>query len=87
MKYLNQYISQYNAMAKHFKSMEELKIPTTPEECKPFFVRLSNELSPESLTCDGERSPAQVRMRAKFLWNVWFELEKIFGREVDEGEF
>jgi hypothetical protein len=44
-------------------------------------ARLSSSLSPESLTCDGERKPAQVRARSKMLNKAKAELEAL-GVEV-----
>jgi len=86
VEYLKQYVDDYNSWNTIFGA-EPISIPTTPDECKSLFSRLASELSPENLTCDGERPPSEVKAQAKYLWGVWAELEEIFGREVNEDEF
>lgn len=51
------------------------------------FAELSNELSPEWLTCDGELSPAQVRVREREIMKKWGALEKEVGVEITPEEF
>ena len=46
------------------------------------FNELAGQLSPEWLTCDGELSNAQVRVRYAQLTKQWAALEKEFGIEV-----
>lgn len=50
------------------------------------FGRLTNRLSPENLTCDGELSRAQVLKRKNALLQEWAALEKTIGRKVTESE-
>jgi len=50
------------------------------------FIRISNELSPENLMCDGERSAAAARRVAKALKARWAALEREAGRKVSEDE-
>jgi len=56
------------------------------EEIKREFASLACQLSPENLTCDGELSNAQVRIRYRELTKKWAELEKKVGRTVTEEE-
>lgn len=39
--------------------------------------RLESDLSPESLTCDGELSPAEVRLRHRYLVRIAQELQSV----------
>lgn len=67
---------------------QEQKLPTTPEECRSWFIGLAGDLSPENLTCDGELSRAEVNKKLKDINRAWAYLEQIYGRkvEVDEAE-
>jgi len=50
------------------------------------FAGLLNELSPENISCDGERSAAQVRKARQDIMKRWGELERELGRTVTEDE-
>lgn len=50
------------------------------------FLTLACQLSPESLTCDGELPDAQVRARFHSLMRQWHKLEAEVGRKVTERE-
>jgi hypothetical protein len=50
------------------------------------FLDLSCKLSPENLTCDGERSPAEVKRRHAAIIALWRKLEAEVGRKVTEDE-
>jgi len=50
------------------------------------FASLSNQLSPENLSCDGELTHAQIRAKGKKLWARWNELEQEIGRPMTEYE-
>lgn len=50
------------------------------------FLDLCGQLSPENLTCDGELSAAQVRVRVARINKEWKSLEAQLGREVTEDE-
>ena len=63
---------------------KEAKLPTTPDECKPWFGALACDLSPENLHCDGEITVAAARKKAKEIHKAWKYLEGIYGQEVDE---
>ena len=56
------------------------------QEQKNKFSRLACQLSPENLTCDGELSNAQVRIRYRQLMKEWNALEREVGRTVTEEE-
>ena len=85
MSALQAYIDKHNAFEAIFNGTL-IETPKTRAECKPLFIRLSTDLSPENLCCDGELPPAQVRARYDHLQQVWAELETIFGRKVTEAE-
>lgn len=57
----------------------------TPE-IKNQFIDLSCQLSPETLTCDGELSKAECHRRYNELMRQWRLLERKVGRPVDEDE-
>lgn len=82
---LAKFLDRTNTTRKIFRKPAIVR-PTTPEQCKPLFLSLAAELSPENLTCDGELSHAQVASRRKVLMAAWGELERIFGRPVTETE-
>ena len=50
------------------------------------FLDLSNRLSPENLTCDGELPQSEVRRKYNKLTKEWKKLEKQVGRTVTEDE-
>jgi hypothetical protein len=50
------------------------------------FMRLTNELSPENLHCDGEISRAEANRKYKRLMKEWHALEAQVGRTVTEYE-
>ena len=56
------------------------------EDIKKKFSSLACQLSPENLTCDGELSNAQVRIRYQKLTSEWAKLEREVGRAVSEEE-
>lgn len=50
------------------------------------FDKMTNELSPENLCCDGEISRAQANRRYRAIMVRWHKLEKEVGRKVTEEE-
>jgi hypothetical protein len=56
------------------------------EEHRLAFIRLTSELSPENLCCDGELTAAQVRVKKSRRMAEWHRLEKLAGRKVSENE-
>jgi hypothetical protein len=62
------------------------KLPETEKEHMEWFSRLSNELSPENLHCDGEISRTAARKKYYALKAEWKEVEKSLGRKVDEED-
>jgi len=65
---------------------KDAKLPTTFEECKPWFISLAGRLSPENLHCDGEASAADVKRSMRAIRGEWKELEKIAGCKVSESD-
>jgi hypothetical protein len=55
----------------------------TPE-IKKQFGDLVNRLSPENLSCDGEISQAQARVKLLAIQREWRDLEKQIGMKVTE---
>lgn len=55
-------------------------------EVLDLFARLTADLSPENLTCDGELSRSQVSAKLRDLQNKWKALESFVGRQVFEEE-
>lgn len=85
MKELETYLERHNAFETIF-GKPPIAMPKTRAECKSLFVRLSGDLSPENLCCDGELPAAQVQVKARHLNQAWADLETIFGRKVTEEE-
>jgi hypothetical protein len=52
----------------------------------PVFLNLVFALSPESLTCDGECSRAEVKVRHAKIMARWRDAERQLGRAVTEDE-
>ncbi len=50
------------------------------------FAGLLNDLSPENISHDGERSAAQVKKARQDIMKRWGELERELGRTVTENE-
>lgn len=82
---LAKYLNELNFTNRLFQK-PDVKRPTNFEECKPIFMHLVGDLSPENLTCDGELSPARVNAKRKLYMAAWGELERIAGRTVSESE-
>jgi len=50
------------------------------------FLVLLHQLSPESLSCDGELSKKQVEKKRRLLMARWKKLEKQLGRPMTANE-
>ena len=66
MKNLAQYIEQKNAWARIFNNVTYDVNNLSERDCQNLYDSLDNDLSPENLTCDGERSGLQVRQFVRF---------------------
>jgi hypothetical protein len=74
-----------------WKPREEAPKPTEPmnfipDDVKHEFNQLANNLSPENLAADGERSRSQQQILYRKLTRRWRELEQTVGRKVTEEE-
>ena len=78
------YLEQMVAMSKIFN--KDAKFPETEAEIMDYFRRLSSELSPENLTCDGELSTREVARKRNGILQSWKYLEGKLGRKVTEEE-
>jgi hypothetical protein len=61
-------------------------LPSTEAEIFEEFSRLTNELSPENISCDGECSRSQIAARRASINAQWRALETILGRKVTEND-
>jgi len=61
-----------------------VQFPVTAEQCAHWFDTLRCELSPENLSCDGERSRREMDLARRDILNAWKELENIVGHKVRE---
>ena len=77
MKNLAQYIEQKNAWARIFNNVTYDVNNLSERDCYHLYDSLDADLSPESLTCDGERSGANIRGRARLLNSAAKELVTI----------
>ncbi len=62
------------------------KLPETEEELLDTLDRISCDLSPENLHCDGEISRSAAITKARALRSEWREVENLLGRKVSEDE-
>jgi rubrerythrin len=60
--------------------------PEVPDELMDQFSRIYSSLSPENLTCDGELSRGQVRVKHAGLMRELRNLERQAGRSISEDE-
>jgi len=63
-----------------------MTLTLTPIQVKAKFLALACELSPENLTCDGELSSIQVKVKHNNIMKQWRALEKDLKRKVTEDE-
>lgn len=75
MKSLNSYIERENVMARMFRQ-QEMTLPLTQTDVDKLVDRLSAQLSPENLCCDGELPMREVRARAKLYHGAYKDLGK-----------
>ena len=79
-KNLTVFITQQNFMRGCFKQTL-LTIPKNKAECEPLFEMLENMLSPENISCDGERPRHEVIRLTHLYEGAWKELEAIAGEK------
>ena len=84
MKNLTQYVEERNFMNSMFGDKTEIDPNNiTSKQADDLWYSLDGDMSPENLSCDGERPPAQVRYVRQFLGRVAKELEKSHARPAD----
>lgn len=74
-KAIEKYVDEKNLMSKFFNY--PLLSLANAEDRKQLARSLESDLSPEALTCDGERPRAQVRARHKYLTQAAAQLQKL----------
>ena len=72
---IEQYVEQKNSWAKIFKG-KQLSL-LNAEDRQKIADSIDADLSPENLTCDGERPASEVRQRQAFLFRCAEELISI----------
>lgn len=86
MKSLNSYIDLENITARMFRQ-QEIQLPLSQADVDKLVDRLSAQLSPENLSCDGELPMREVRARAKLYHIAYKDLSKYcvkHGLEISE---
>ena len=75
-------------MPKHYvnPSLPKTGSAKLTKKIKEEFVDLACQLSPENISCDGEISMAQVRIRRAAIMRKWGALERRINRAVTEDE-
>ena len=81
MQALQKVMDEMNTWATLFDGIEEIKFPLSVKNIEDLMGKIQSELSPENLTCDGERSAASVAQRVELLTNAEAELAIIFRGE------
>jgi len=74
---LLRFIEEHNTMARLFNCQEIDPNALTRNDRIQLKEKLECELSPENLTCDGELSNAEVRVKSIYLNRVSDELAKV----------
>lgn len=74
---LRKYLEQKNAMSRIFNRPVYHLAFLTAKDAESIFECLDSELSPESLSCDGELPAAKVRTRYKLYMGAINDLEKM----------
>jgi hypothetical protein len=64
----------------------EAKLPESEAEIMKYFSRLTSDLSPENLHCDGEISASAARAKHREIMQAWRYLEAKLGRKMTEEE-
>jgi hypothetical protein len=80
MSKLEQYIEQtnrWNAFASRGKYVPLSVDTLTTEQANDLICMIDCELSPENLSCDGERPISQQRTKHKFLTGVLKDIRKL----------
>ena len=72
---IEEYVEQKNAFRKLFKQPEFSLLRASDRQY--IASMLDSDVSPENITCDGERAPAQVRQLYKFYTKAAQELASI----------
>jgi hypothetical protein len=87
MKHLNEYISQKNRWNRFF-GKPELRIEAINQrEAEDLFRSLTNDLSPENLTCDGELRGSALQRKATMLKGAVRDLEWMGYTAPDDAYF
>ena len=68
---LEQYVEQTNSWNAIFGKPAINLSTITEAECQDLARKMDSEMSPENLTCDGELSAGQVRVRAQRIRGAW----------------
>ncbi len=78
MRYLKEYLNQYNFGRRFFEKKADVTVENmTLDEANLLAENMSAAWSPENLTCDGELSRAQVQAKARLIRNAAYELMKL----------
>ena len=75
---ITQYVAEQNAVRAIFNE-KLLSSSTDLKNIRLLQERVYSDMSPEHLSCDGERHPAQMRSLALSLTRVQTELKKFYG--------
>lgn len=75
MKSLNSYLAHENKKVGLFGRVE-MKLPLSQSDVDTLVDRLSAQLSPENLSCDGEIPMREVRARTKLYQGAYKDLGK-----------
>lgn len=75
MRYLEQYLNQYNFGRRYFDKKPDITVATmTLAEANELAENLSGAWSPENLCCDGELRGAKLQAKIRLIRNAAYEL-------------
>jgi hypothetical protein len=84
---LDAYVGRINAMRSIFlgqnSNIVDVPFPTDEATSREIIARLAQDLSPENLSCDGELSLQEIRIRYAHIMTCVLELEKILCRKIE----
>lgn len=87
-KEMEKRIGQSNLTMRDVMNFEKLNNKKTdiPQKQLNQFIDLFNDMSPENLSWDGERSPREQKLALQKLQQAWKKLEREVGRKVSTTE-
>lgn len=85
-KAMEERVGEKNLTMRDVLELERTKSSDIPKDKLNQFMVLLNDMSPENLSWDGERSPREQKLALQKLQQAWKKLEREVGRKVSTTE-